>query len=93
MNTDSSATQEIRSAILRDTIRFLIASKSGNSPKQLATMLASMQEKESELFKATGTRLSPEIWQFLLRRLEKTNTPPDFPQDHTDTQTPTTTGL
>jgi hypothetical protein len=75
MNTDSHSLQQIRSAILRDTIKFLIACKTRATQKQLATIIARIQEKESELFKSTGARLSPEIWQFLFERLAKANAP------------------
>lgn len=73
MNTESQSLQEIRSAILNDTITFLIGCKSGASTERLAAIVDGIKAKELELFKATGARLSPEIWQFLQKRLDRSN--------------------
>ena len=80
MNTDSHTLQEVRSAVLNETISFLIGCKSGASPERLAAIVDNIKAKEVELFKATGSRLSPEIWQFLQKRLDRSNSnSPDLP--------------
>jgi hypothetical protein len=73
MNTETSSQLALRSAIIEDTIRFLVGLKSGASTEQLTALLAEIKEKELQLFKENGSMLSPVMWQTLHNRLAKRN--------------------
>ena len=73
MNTEPSTQVALRSAIIEDTIRFLIGLKSGASTEQLTALLVEIKEKELQLLKENGSMLSPVMWQTLHNRLAKRN--------------------
>ena len=73
MNTETSTQVALRSAIIEDTVRFLIGLKSGATTDQLTALLAQIKEKEMQLLKENGSMLSPVMWQTLHNRLTNRN--------------------
>ena len=73
MNTETPSQAALRSAIIEDSIRFLIGLKSGASTEQLTAILAQIKEKELQLLRENGSMLSPVMWQTLHNRLANRN--------------------
>lgn len=70
MDPDNSTSGDLQAAILADSQLFLASLNSGASQQHLNIILDRIKEKELRLNAEHGLKLSPEVWNLLINRLE-----------------------